>query len=346
VSDQASQSSKDTTHQILVVDDDPSTVQMVRSWFAGQPYEILEAGDGESGLKLAQDSNPDLILLDLKMPRLDGISVARKLKTDPHTRAIPLILLTACRNLEAKVDAFAAGADDYVTKPFEFAEIDARIRAMLRKRDRLVTLELTVRDLSSTNEQLEQLLMVDDKTGLYNFREFQRRLREEWQRAERYAVPLSLVFFDLDKFKNLNDTLGHQAGDRVLQEFATLVTGGARANDVAARYGGEEFAVILPHTDAEMAARVADRIRCATQDFVFLEDDTPTRVTVSAGVSTYPSTASIESVDSLVRAADVALYRAKDMGRNRVVEHAEAPLETKPDGHGVRPAFREPPRTP
>ena len=339
-------SSNERSHQILVVDDDPSTAQMVRSWFAGQPYEILDAEDGDSGIRIAQDTNPDLILLDLKMPRIDGISVAKQLKNDPQTRAIPLILLTACRNLEAKVDAFAAGADDYVTKPFEFAEIDARIRAMLRKRDRLVTLELTVRDLSSTNEQLEQLLMVDDKTGLYNFREFQRRLREEWQRAERYAVPLSIVFFDLDKFKKLNDTLGHQAGDRVLQEFATLVTGGARANDIAARYGGEEFAVILPHTDAVMATRVADRIRCATQDFVFLDDETPTRVTVSAGVATYPSTETIDSVDSLVRAADVALYRAKDMGRNRVVEHTEPVSEPKKvEGRTARRALREPPRT-
>jgi len=250
--------------------------------------------------------------------------VARRLKGDPQTRTIPLILLTACRDVESKVEAFAAGADDYITKPFEFAEVDARIRAMLRTRDRLVTLELTVRDLTSTNEQLEQLLMVDDKTGLYNFREFQRRLREEWQRSERYSVPLSLVFFDLDNFKRLNDTLGHQAGDRALQEFATLVAGGARANDIAARYGGEEFAVILPHTDAKMAVRVAERIRRATQEFVFLADETPTRVTVSAGVATYPSIEDVDSVDGLIRAADIALYRAKDHGRDRVVQYTTA----------------------
>ncbi len=162
--------------------------------------------------------------------------------------------------------------------------------------------------------------MVDDKTGLYNFRAFQRKLAEEWQRAKRYTVPLSLVFFDIDQFKRVNDTLGHPAGDRVLEEFSTLVTGGARANDVAARYGGEEFAVILPHTDAEMAVRVAERIRRAVQEFVFLEGDTPTQITVSAGVATMPTTPGVDSMDALVRAADEALLAAKDRGRNRVVE--------------------------
>jgi diguanylate cyclase (GGDEF)-like protein len=325
-------------HRILVVDDDPNTVEMVRSWFDGGPYEILEAGDGRSGLRLAYESDPDLILLDLKMPELDGISVAKRLKGDPATRAIPLILLTACRDTDSKVEAFAAGADDYITKPFEFAEVDARVRAMLRTRDRLVTLELTVRDLTSTNQQLEQLLMIDDKTGLYNFREFQRRLRQEWQRSERYAVPLSLVFFDLDNFKRLNDTLGHQAGDRALQEFATLVTGGARANDIAARYGGEEFAVILPHTDGRMAVRVAERIRRATREFLFLADETPTRVTVSAGVATYPASQEIDSVDSLIRAADSALYLAKDSGRDQVVQYTPAQRERLADPRGDRAA--------
>ena len=305
--------------RILVVDDDPETARLVRDWFRGQPYEILDAADGETALERVRRERPALILLDLKMPGVDGISVARSLKEDPATRSIPIILLTACRDVESKVEAFAAGADDYVTKPFEFEEIDARIRSMLQKRGLLVSLESKVRDLTATNDQLEKLLVVDEKTGLFNFREFQRRLREEWQRAERYSTQLSLVFLDLDHFKQVNDTLGHQAGDKVLCEFATLVTGGARANDIAARYGGEEFAVILPHTDGPMAVRVAERILAAVREFVFLADERPTRITVSAGVATYPSGPEVDSVDGLVRAADRALYRAKDTGRDRVV---------------------------
>ena len=161
-------------NRILVVDDDPATAQLVRDWFRGQAYEILDAPNGEVALEMAAAQRPDLILLDLAMPGLDGITVARRLKAGAATRTIPIILLTACRDVNAKVEAFSAGADDYVTKPFEFEEVDARIRSMLRKREFLVTLESTVRDLATTNEQLEQLLIIDEKTGLYNFRQFQR----------------------------------------------------------------------------------------------------------------------------------------------------------------------------
>jgi len=330
-------------HRVLVVDDDPATAQLVRDWFRDQNYTILEAPNGKTGLELAVAGRPDLILLDLTMPDVDGITVARQLKSDAATRTIPIILLTACRDVNAKVEAFSAGADDYITKPFDFEEVDARIQSMLRKREFLVTLETTVRDLAATNEQLEQLLIVDEKTGLYNFRQFQKRLREEWERSNRYSVPLSLVFLDLDHFKEVNDTLGHPAGDAILQEFATLVTGGARANDVAARYGGEEFAVILPHTDQEMATRVAERIRRAVADFTFMRDETPTKISVSAGVATYPAGEEIDSVDALVRAADRALYDAKDRGRNRVCHSRSAsssvereagtPVPRKPSKH-------------
>ena len=274
-------------HRILVVDDDPGTVRAVRDWFEGPEYEILEAENGETGIRMATLQDPDIILLDLRMPGVDGIAVAERLKSDPVTRSIPVIVLTACRELNAKVEAFRAGADDFVTKPFDFEEVDARIRGMLRKRDMLVKLESSVRDLTATNEHLEQVLMVDEKTGLYNFRAFQRRLKEEWERSIRYAVPLSLVLFDLDHFKQVNDTMGHQFGDEVLKQFAMLVSGGARANDIAARYGGEEFAVVLPHTGPPMAMRVAERIRRAVEEFVFAEDKTPTRISVSA--STCPT---------------------------------------------------------
>jgi diguanylate cyclase (GGDEF)-like protein len=311
--------------KLLVVDDDPHAVKIVRDWFAGRAYRILSAENGEQGLTVATSERPDLILLDLTMPGMDGITVARRLREDPAVRSIPIILLTACRDTNSKVEAFAAGADDYVTKPFEFEEMDARVRTMLQRRKRLVSLERTVADLTDSNTELEQLLMVDEKTGLYNAREFQRRLKQEWQRAERYGEPLSLVFFDLDNFKNINDTLGHPAGDQVLRDFASLVTGGARANDIAARYGGEEFAVILPHTDGEMAVRVADRVRSSVADFVFLPDERPLHVTVSCGVATFPESAGVDSVDALIRTADVALYKAKADGKNQVQSAPSAP---------------------
>ena len=304
--------------RLLVVDDDPATAQLIRQWFA-DTMNIVEARDGLDGLQRAVDGQPDLLLLDLRMPGLDGIAVARQLKDDPRTRTIPILVMSACRDAESKVEAFSAGADDYVTKPCELQEVEARLRSLLQKREALVQMEQVVKDLASTNDRLEQLLMVDEKTGLYNFREFQRRLRDEWERAERYRTPLSVIFLDLDDFKTLNDTLGHQAGDRALAEFATLVSGGARASDVAARYGGEEFAIILPHTDGAMGQRVAERILAAVREFVFIEEVQPTRITVSAGVATFPGARGIDSMDALVRAADLALYRAKDAGKDKVV---------------------------
>jgi len=321
----------EASHRILVVDDDPETARLVRSWFAGQPYTILEARDGEEGVQRAVGDMPDLILLDKKMPGVDGLAAARLLKSNPTTRSIPVILLTACRTVEEKVEGFAAGADDYVTKPFAFEEVDARIRAMLRKRELYVTLESTIEELKSTNQQLEELLVVDEKTGLFNFREFQRKLREEWLRAERYGTSLSLVMLDIDDFKRLNDSLGHPTGDRALRELATLVAGGARATDLAARFGGEEFAVILPHTGAGMARRVAERIRTAVREFVFLAPEYPGRLTVSAGLATFPSHAEINSADTLVRAADRALYRAKKLGKDRVTTDDGAPDRSASD---------------
>ena len=314
----AGSAERERTPRLLVVDDDPATAQLIRQWFADS-MDVLDAVDGKQGLKRAFESRPDLLLLDLRMPGLDGIAVAQQLKSDSRTRAIPIVVLSACRDAESKVEAFSAGADDYMTKPFEVQEIDARVRSMLRKREALINMEHAVRDLTSTNERLEQLLMVDEKTGLYNFREFQRKLKAEWSRAERYGMPLSLVFFDLDHLKQINDTLGHPTGDKILGEFAVLATGGARANDIAARYGGEEFAVILPHTELDMALRVAERIRRAVDCFTFNANDSPAHVTVSGGVATYPGGEGIDSMDALVRAADAALYRAKDGGRNKVV---------------------------
>lgn len=304
--------------RILLVDDDPETARLLDRSLSPETYEVRHAPDGRAGLELVRERPPDLILLDLNMPRLDGFEMARELREDPATRLIPVIVLTARRDAEGKVEAFRAGADDLVEKPFDCEELEARIDAALRKSVLFRSMASRLDELTRDKGQLESLLMVDEKTGLYNFREFQRRLREEWARAVRYETPLSLVMFDIDHFKRVNDTLGHPAGDRVLREFAMLVTGGARANDVAARYGGEEFAIILPHTEAEMAERVAERIRSAVGEFVFLETERPTRITVSAGVATRPSPA-VASIDDLVRSADRALYAAKDAGRDRVV---------------------------
>jgi len=310
--------------RILVVDDDEDQILMIKGWYKNQPLTVLEAHDGFEGLKVAAHEQPDLILLDMSMPGLDGIETVKRLKADPALSATPVIMLTAHREIEYKTRAFDAGGDDYVVKPFEFDELDARIRAMLRKRDLYLDLERKNRELADTNRHLEELSIIDEKTGLANFRQFRRKLQEEWLRAERYQHPLSLIMLDLDDFKRLNDTLGHPAGDEALREIATLVAGAARATDLPARFGGEEFVLLLPHTDSAMAARVAERILSAVRQHVFLANEHPTSLTVSAGVATFHADEEPRSAEELVKFADAAMYRAKSAGKNRVVVHDPA----------------------
>jgi two-component system, cell cycle response regulator len=293
--------------KILVVDDDPNTGRLVRGWYKDQTVEILEASDGDEGVLLAVSENPDIILMDLMMPRTNGFEASKRIRAEPTTSRTPLILLSARREPDTKREGFDAGIDHYVEKPFDLGELDARIRSMLHKR--------------KLHLQLEEEATIDEKTGLSNYRVFYRKLREEWERSERYQVPLSIVMLDLDDFKRVNDSHGHPAGDKVLREFGMLVSGGARGTDLAARYGGEEFAMILPHTDRTRAERVAERVRAAVADFSFLEPDQPLRVTVSAGVATFAPGLNIASAEQLVAAADRALYAAKKAGKNRVVVH-------------------------
>ena len=309
--------------KILVIDDDPETCRLLAGYFADKPLEFHGALSGEDGIRKAVEIQPDVILLDLIMPGIDGIEAADRLKANPRTVLTPVIFLTSCRSTEHKVKAFNAGADDFVTKPFDFDEVEARIGSQLKRRDMLLGMNSKIDHLTGNKLELEHELTLDDKTGLCNFREFRRKLREEWVRSERYGAPLSLVMFDLDDFKKFNDTYGHPAGDVALKEFAMLMSGGARQTDMVARYGGEEFAMILPHTDIIMATRVAERIRSAVAEHQFDAGDSPATITVSAGVAAYPTTGAVDSVDSLVEHADRALYRAKELGKNRVESAAD-----------------------
>ena len=302
-------------HTILIVDDEKDSVDCLAKWFSCAQFEICSASDGLEALKLVESKKPDLIILDIVMPNMDGFEVAKRLKGSDQYRSIPIIMLTAKHDCRHKVEGFNLGVDDYVTKPFDFDEVDARIKAMIRKRALYLELEKKNQQLDQTNLKLKDLSLTDEKTTLFNYRYFHSKLREEFRRAKRYETSLSIIMVDLDNFKAVNDTHGHRIGDVMLKEVAKILHSNARETDFVTRYGGEEFAAILPNSNAAMAKQVSERMRKAVDDHIFTEKSLP--MTISAGIATFPDSKEIDGPDGLVHAADAALYMAKKKGKNR-----------------------------
>jgi diguanylate cyclase (GGDEF)-like protein len=307
--------------RILVVDDNKDNIEIIATRLRYRGYEILEAGDGEQALALVREAAPDLILLDVMLPDIDGYEISRRIKGDEHLPFIPIILVTARDSTQDKVAGLDAGADDYLTKPINFPELEARVRSMLR-------IKRLQDELEEKNRELERLSISDGLTGLFNHRHIHGLLAEEYERVARTHDCMSVAMFDLDHFKAVNDTHGHQAGDRVLVELADILREVARDVDRLGRYGGEEFMALLPETCIDDAAVFVERVRreVARRPFDVGREE-PLHMTLSAGVATYPHE-TIRDVESLVRLADQALYTAKETGRNRVVRFDEAVLET------------------
>ncbi len=324
--------------KILVVDDDADTVSTMADWLGRKGYEVLTGSTGAEALARAVDDRPDLALLDVSLPDVDGIRVASRLRADKRTATLPIIFVTGRKETRFKVACFEAGADDYVTKPFDFIEVETRLQAVLKKKELRDELERANRALRQANRALKKLSITDEKTKLHNYRYLQERIGEEFRRAARYENSLSCIMLDLDHFKAVNDTLGHRIGDRVLEEFGRILTDTARETDLVVRYGGEEFIMLLPHTDAIRARTVAERVRRATSARTFTADEAPLKLTVSCGVATYPANARIRSEEELVQAADEALYAAKEGGRNRTAVDPDSMMGGTP--HSDRPGKR------
>ena len=307
--------------RILVVDDNQDNIEIIATRLRYRGYEILEAGDGEQALALVREAAPDLILLDVMLPDIDGYEISRRIKGADDLPFIPIILVTARDSTQDKVAGLDAGADDYLTKPINFPELEARVRSMLR-------IKRLQDELEEKNKELERLSISDGLTGLFNHRHIHGLLAEEFERVARTNDCMSVAMFDLDHFKSVNDTYGHQAGDRVLVELADILRDVARDVDRLGRYGGEEFMALLPETCIDDAAVFVERVRREVARRPFdVGGDEPLHMTLSAGVATYPHE-TIRDVESLVRLADQALYTAKETGRNRVVRFDEAVLET------------------
>ena len=318
--------------RVLVVDDLPDTVEILRARRESRGYQVDTAETGEEALQRVKSAPPQLILCDVMMPGIDGYEVARRIKDDARTGAlpfIPIILVTALGETEHIVQGLNTGADDYIAKPYHFQELEARVRAMLRIKRLQDELDQKNRELEVANKRLRKLSITDGLTELYNHRHVHELLRDEFERSRRTEEPLAVTMIDLDKFKSVNDTYGHPTGDVVLYETARILRETAREIDMVGRYGGEEFIVILPNTDEAEAAAFAERVRTAVEAHVYRDPDTSVelRMTCSSGAASFPAEG-VDAPEQLLKKADAALYVAKESGRNRVVRASQMPPGT------------------
>jgi two-component system cell cycle response regulator len=291
--------------KVLMIDNARMMHGVVRARLAADGLEFHSAFSGEEGLDTAKTLRPDVILLDVEMPTPNGFEVCRRLKEDPEFANTPVIFLTGVSSTEEKIRGLNLGAIDYVTKPFDAAELQARVRAALRNKELL--------------DLLAKKAMIDGLTGLYNRGYLNQRLAEELAHSRRHNRPMSCVMLDVDHFKSINDTHGHGFGDFVLKEVACILQQHCRAEDIACRYGGEEFAVLARETGAEAAMPFAERLRAAIAAGPFSRGAISVSVTVSLGVADLG-----DGADGLVEHADRALYQSKRDGRNRATLFAPA----------------------
>lgn len=335
---------------ILVVDDTPENLELLARVLSRKGFQVRLAGSGQKALKLIQEELPDIILMDVCMPEMDGYEVCQVLKCNLDTKDIPIIFVSALDEVLDKVKAFRVGGVDYITKPFHAAEVIVRVDTHLALRRLQKQMELQndrlrqeIQDrlavevaLQAANQELQRLAHMDGLTQVANRRSFDSGLMQEWRRLAREQKSLTLILCDVDFFKKYNDTYGHQAGDDCLRNVASAVsTALKRPGDLVARYGGEEFAVILPNTPLSGALHVAVEIKAAVQALEMMHCASPIGeyVTLSIGVSSVIPLVEFSPM-SLLAAADRALYKAKLEGRNRIcsedvhfrVEDAIAPI--------------------
>lgn len=225
-------------NKILVVDDVAVNVQLLTTYLTSVGYNVIAARDGQEALEKVVACNPDLVLLDVMMPKFNGFEVCERIKSEEATRIVPVIMVTALNEIEDKIKATEAGADDFVSKPFNKLELLTRVKSLLRIKELHDQLNAKVKELEEAQERLRQLAITDGLTDLFNHRYFKEHLEQELYRASRHHSEVSLIMIDIDFFKRYNDTFGHPAGDALLRAVAYLLKDNIRKIDIAARYGG------------------------------------------------------------------------------------------------------------
>ncbi|MGR9116315.1 MAG: GGDEF domain-containing response regulator [Gammaproteobacteria bacterium] len=296
---------------ILIIDDAKENIVVLSRLLKSQA-NIVFAINGEDGLEKAQVENPDLILLDISMPGLNGFEVLERLKKSPLTAETPIIFITGIPDSDTEEQGLNLGAVDYITKPFAPAVVKARVRHQL-KLQRLTTA------LKEANARLTLLAMTDPLTGAHNRRHFFETLENELPRARRHHHPTSLMVMDIDRFKSINDNHGHDVGDQVIIEVARISNEFLRKNDVFGRLGGEEFAILLPETPLEEATQIANRLCAKIAEASVKTPEATVSFTVSCGVTQVDGKNNEETPEQILKRADIGLYKAKEDGRNKVI---------------------------
>jgi len=299
--------------EVLVVDDDVDKLNLLKVALSMEGYLVRTASNGRQALAAVDSYPPDLIITDIMMPEMDGYELARRIRENPQTKFIPLILQTAGRHDPGDVRLGAeVGALGFVTDPTYLYLLLARARTLL--------------DFKAHLDTWQEAAFTDHLSGLPNRRRLEWQLEREVSRTERYGHPFSLLMLDIDNFKKVNDTFGHEAGDEVIRILSKTLREGIRGIDLAARIGGEEFAIILTETGLVRAMEVAERLRLAIKS---VQIPVARSITVSLGVAEVPGCA--QTARGLLACADAALYTAKEQGRDRVIrahQLSENPLVT------------------
>lgn len=297
----------DKSPLILLVDDNPDNLKILAQVIEGQEYDVSFAMSGDEVFDSLSVSIPDLILLDVMMPGMDGFEVCEKLKSMEPYKDIPVIFLTARTDSEDLVHGFESGAVDYIAKPFHRSELLARVKTHLELKKSRDTLNEMLR-------RLEQLSVTDALTGIYNRRFLMEEMKNLKMHTERYGTFFSIAICDIDNFKNINDKFGHDYGDYVLKSITTIINNNIRAQDFFGRWGGEEFLLVLPNTDAAGAYVICEKLRSIVSNESFSFKDKTQNVTMTFGIS---QSIIDYSVDDTIKHADVALYKGKNSGKNR-----------------------------
>jgi diguanylate cyclase (GGDEF)-like protein len=306
---------RDRPAVILVADDEPVNLSLIKRRLEWEHFTIHTARHGGEAVERAQELIPDLIILDVMMPVLDGLQACRLLKENARTRDIPVIFLSALDDTDTKVSGLALGANDYISKPFRAEELIARVQVAIRLKRERDRLRMRAEEARLRAEAAREMSMSDALTGLLNRYGLQRSLQRNLSEARRYNRSLSCLMIDIDHFKAINDTYGHRAGDVALMQVARVLTEAVRGSDVVIRYGGEEFLILTPETPLEGALALGEKIRHAASARLFGDGERVFPLTLSVGAA---QLGDAESGYDMVARADDALYHAKEAGRNRV----------------------------